>query len=329
MENICQPMVLQGTISYESIKIVEIVSAGLAALFGLLFLMLAVSFKFYKEFLFKIVIGITTTGLLFSITPFIRSQIHTSTDVTCNIFGLIETYWAFASLCWCSCFAHAVHLVAKGGNPRNVERHFWYYLSISTTVPAACVTYFILTESSLNCYESSTLYCRINYNNIDLQVFLVSMVVWLCSCLVMIVFYKNIRKEMNSCGLNVKHRVYVFPLVSLVCWLPQLYGYLQAYFSQVPPAWFIIIQTASLYLYGILNVLLYGFCKRARAECLRRFTKNQIRESQDQKEDIKQYSLLPDASMLGETKSTDYGGRVAYFSYNRTVCLSSLRDSIV
>lgn len=324
MEDTCQRLQASGIGDYDIVKTVEIAAALISALISLLFLISAVVLKFYREFLFKISMGIIASGLFFSLVPFVRDYMPSPTDTTCGNFGLVQVYLTFSSLCWCTSFAHGAYLVAKGGSPRNIERWFWVYLTTALLLPLALVAPFMWT-SGLSCYVDLASYCSINYQGISLEVLLVTGVAWLSALICTVLYYQWIRREMIECGLPIKYRVYVLPATSLLCWVPVLVGYYRAYRSESsPPLWFILTQTSCFYLYGFLNVVAYGCCKRARLEFLKRCLKRKSIEPAAEKS-----HLVMSDSMLPESRTVDSIGRVAYFSYNRTVCLSTLRDSFI
>ena len=301
-----------------------LICAALSLVISGFFLGIALLMKLYKEHLFKIIMWIQVTGLIFTSLPFIRLALARPNNSMCTVYASIEMYWAFASLFWCCCFSHALYTATKNHSLTNLNRRFWKYLAIAHVCPLAFAVPLYMINTELYCFDTKINHCQINLSQANLPILLITSLPWLASSVYMIAMYLKIRREMNISGVMIKLRVFIYPAILFACWAPLMSGYLLAYLDIRSPVWLVCIYTSSIYLNGFLNTIIYGLSRRVRTE-IQKFCRGK-------KDTERNYmmSLLDDSRLSGNcVVSLVNDSKEDPSAFDKTLYLSTLRASLV
>lgn len=243
-----------------------VICAALSAIACLLMLLTACFSGLHKEVFGKMACWILLGDLFFFIPKIIAGFSYEKTLLFCKFMGFSTEIGRTSSFFWAAMFAHAFSLVLKYQDPNIVGEFMGAYNLFANLGGALFAFTSVLTPLVL--LDSDKLACvhEVYKGEVDYLYIIFADGPLIIGCGLTIWWYIvaifRLRRFLSRDLSRDEISLMLYPLIMLICWLPNLVVNVMTFFDFEPSDELLITLEAVAHMQGLLDALVYGGSKK-------------------------------------------------------------------
>mgnify|MGYP000959180366 FL=1 len=225
-------------------------------------LIISITARLYKEPLSKMVFWIIFADFIFCLPKLIILINVQKSFQFCNIIQGISHFGLISSFHWAACFAHGILIALKTREIESLAPYFRHYLFWTIIVPVINTIISMCTEYISYVEETNTCVHYVIQGEVDYEYIFYTGLPLLISCMISLMCYGvvscRLREILASVPAAGVINLLVFPILLLICWLPNLTTNILIIMGvQVNQTLVSIFQIVG-HSQGLLDALVYG-----------------------------------------------------------------------